>query len=258
MRCSPLYYRQHKGGYSDITNIDISQVVVDHQKSRVPAQQWMVMDVSKMAFEDGSCPVIIDKSLIDTLLCAPNSSRRVVEMLREVERVLSPGGRFITFSLHSVDEIAPKFEAFHDSWRISSYHVRSNRWNSTEHRKRAVAHSMVICDKVIHDVYPEHTPDLSHLPCVLTDDSYEALKARAEDVNVRAGLRCASTEQLRYLLFQALSSDFAKKPEDDSIVQDIDKVEEFLLAQVLPLEHRLRNWSGSSRGSATTPKGFEF
>eukprot|EP01039_Chlorochromonas_danica_P004754 gene4754-5211_t len=137
-----------KGGFTDLINIDISKVVIDQQRESYPNQTWMVMDVTQMTFPDQTFPLIIDKSLIDTLLCCSNSHKKVMAMLKEIERVLKVGGRFITWSLHSIEEIIPKFESFGSTWKIRAYRVKSNRWNENEHRKRAVAHTMIVCDKV--------------------------------------------------------------------------------------------------------------
>jgi len=51
--------------------MDTSSVVIEQQASRYPFQQWHIMDVMDMSYRDGSFPYIIDKSLIDTLVCCP-------------------------------------------------------------------------------------------------------------------------------------------------------------------------------------------
>lgn len=51
-------------------NTDLSDVVIKQQAEFFPEQTWKVMDAMKLDFADKSFPVIIDKSLIDTLLCA--------------------------------------------------------------------------------------------------------------------------------------------------------------------------------------------
>jgi SAM-dependent methyltransferase len=58
-------------GYQNITNIDISQVVIDDMKERNvdrPNMTWEVMDVMKMSYEDNTFDIAIDKSTIDALL----------------------------------------------------------------------------------------------------------------------------------------------------------------------------------------------
>lgn len=53
--------------------MDLSEVVINQQKMIYPDQQWKVMDVLNMDdIDNESAPVIIDKSLIDTLLCGSN------------------------------------------------------------------------------------------------------------------------------------------------------------------------------------------
>jgi len=65
-------------------------------------------------------------------------------------RILSPGGRFITFSLHNINEVHHYYESnnhHHLNWKVKSFHLKSNRRNDTDLRKRAVAYTMIICDK---------------------------------------------------------------------------------------------------------------
>jgi hypothetical protein len=65
---SPDMYFQ--GQYKEILNIDLSHVVIEQMGVRFPEQVWREMDALSMDFEDDSFPVILDKSLIDTMLCA--------------------------------------------------------------------------------------------------------------------------------------------------------------------------------------------
>jgi ubiquinone/menaquinone biosynthesis C-methylase UbiE len=58
------------GGYNRLVNIDLSSVVIKQQASKYPEQIWKVANALNMDFPDSSFPVVIDKSLIDTLLCA--------------------------------------------------------------------------------------------------------------------------------------------------------------------------------------------
>jgi EEF1A lysine methyltransferase 4 len=66
---SPDLYRT--GGYQNQLNIDLSEVVIEQMRKKYPNQgmQWKVMDVLHLDLADGSYPVIIDKSLIDTMMC---------------------------------------------------------------------------------------------------------------------------------------------------------------------------------------------
>lgn len=64
--------RYFKGGYAYITNVDISSVVIEQQQKKYPSMRWKTMDVLNMSFADNIFDVVIDKSLIDTLLCGAN------------------------------------------------------------------------------------------------------------------------------------------------------------------------------------------
>jgi SAM-dependent methyltransferase len=64
----------YKGEYRNLTNIDLSDVVVEQMTQKFPEQTWLHMNVQHMDFADNSFPAILDKSLIDTLLCYSDRS----------------------------------------------------------------------------------------------------------------------------------------------------------------------------------------
>lgn len=48
-----------------------------------------------------SFDVVLDKSLIDTLMCFKDAKAATHAMVRELRRVLRPGGLYVTLSLHT-------------------------------------------------------------------------------------------------------------------------------------------------------------
>jgi predicted aldo/keto reductase-like oxidoreductase len=102
-------------------------------------------------------------------------------MIQEIHRVLAPGARYITFSLHAIEEIKDKFinEAF--NWKTSFYRVKSSRWNEEENKKRAVAHTMVVCDKPLKNGNYLYTYPLK-VDGVLNEEEYLKLALHAEQV----------------------------------------------------------------------------
>jgi ubiquinone/menaquinone biosynthesis C-methylase UbiE len=52
-------------------NIDNSSVVIDRMRAKNPQMEWVVMDALEMTLPDETFHAVIDKSLIDTILCYP-------------------------------------------------------------------------------------------------------------------------------------------------------------------------------------------
>ena len=75
IKLSFLHYRRRCsiGGYNNVINTDLSTVVIHQQKERFPDQKWKVLDALDMSeIPESSIPIVMDKSLIDTLLCCSN------------------------------------------------------------------------------------------------------------------------------------------------------------------------------------------
>jgi hypothetical protein len=72
-------------------------------------------------------------------------------MVQECYRVLRPAGRYVTFSLHSVEEVKQHYDRPEFQWKVRTFRIRSERWNDHENRKQSVAHSMIVCDKARED-----------------------------------------------------------------------------------------------------------
>lgn len=111
------------------------------------------------------------------------SKDKVECMLNECHRVLQPGGRFITFSLHTIEEVEETYKNI-PGWKVSCFRIYSNRWDNCANRKRSRAHTMVVCDKACADgtylhEHPLHIPDGT-----LTDEAYTKLKEEADHVSL--------------------------------------------------------------------------
>lgn len=87
-------------GYNTITNIDISEVVIEQmKKTHRNIGEWIQMDATKMSFEDESHTVILDKGTLDAMMSEESESEMVLNYFKEVKRVLKNGGRFVIISL---------------------------------------------------------------------------------------------------------------------------------------------------------------
>jgi len=89
-------------GYKNITNIDVSQVVINQMSDRYCDKEEMefnVMDAREMSLmPDGCFDVVIDKGLFDALLCSENRGANIKQLLSELFRVLKPGGVYLLIS----------------------------------------------------------------------------------------------------------------------------------------------------------------
>ena len=56
------------------------------------------MDVRNLQFKDGTFDVVIDKALLDALVCGDGAKGNTETMLKEIHRVLSPTGTYICIS----------------------------------------------------------------------------------------------------------------------------------------------------------------
>ncbi|OAY39932.1 EEF1A lysine methyltransferase 4 [Manihot esculenta] len=88
-----------KDGYEDIMNIDISSVAIAMMKKKyeyIPQLKYMQMDVRDMSFfPEESFDSIIDKGTLDSLMCGNDAQISAAQMLREVSRLLKPGGTYM-------------------------------------------------------------------------------------------------------------------------------------------------------------------
>jgi len=94
-RVSPQLY---DSGIFNITNIDISEVVIGQMRSRyreMDRMEWLKMDATKLDFPENHFDVVIDKGTVDSLLCGSNSFHNVYLMNKQISRVLKRGGKYI-------------------------------------------------------------------------------------------------------------------------------------------------------------------
>ncbi|XP_048587598.1 EEF1A lysine methyltransferase 4 isoform X2 [Nematostella vectensis] len=90
---SGLSEDMYNEGYTDITNIDYSPIVIENMKRKCHAMrgmEWKVMDITKLDFPPNSFDVVIEKATLDALLVAEKDPwNPSVEALKTMECVLS-------------------------------------------------------------------------------------------------------------------------------------------------------------------------
>lgn len=92
-------------GYKDITNTDVSRVVIDQMKLKYtlnrPGLIYEYMDVTQTTYADQTFTCILDKGTLDSIFSDNNSisKDRALQLFDEVSRVLKDCGRYLCFTL---------------------------------------------------------------------------------------------------------------------------------------------------------------
>jgi len=81
-----------------------------------------------MSFNDGSFDVVIDKALLDAITCGDGASQNVGRMLKEIHRVLSPTGIYISVS-HAPEAKRHKYLKNYDKKEKK----KNYNWKRTKH-----------------------------------------------------------------------------------------------------------------------------
>uniref|UniRef100_A0A1I7YR99 Methyltransf_11 domain-containing protein n=1 Tax=Steinernema glaseri TaxID=37863 RepID=A0A1I7YR99_9BILA len=94
-------------GFPDVTNVDFSEVLIENGRRTQPHMKWLCNDMRTLdSVASGSMDVVIEKASIESLLVAErsqwNPSKQAIDdvdaILGAVQRVLKPGGLFISIS----------------------------------------------------------------------------------------------------------------------------------------------------------------
>lgn len=111
-------------GYQNITNIDVSEIVIKQMKSinnHRNNMKFLYMDATKMSFNNDEYNVVLDKGTLDALM--PDDSHEtsliINKYFSEIKRVLKFGGRYICISLLQSHILAKLLVNFCDnSWML--------------------------------------------------------------------------------------------------------------------------------------------
>jgi SAM-dependent methyltransferase len=134
-------------GYKNVTSIDVSTVVLTQLSKRYARKKelrWMCVDATNMGFDDETFHFAIDKGTLDAILCTNNPDHWIKTYLKELYRVLTPGGSFMLITGYEPKELMKLF-AKHP-WTVQ-HSVVKGRDESTAHLYVASK----VSDIVIHD-----------------------------------------------------------------------------------------------------------
>lgn len=94
----------HDVGYKSMTNIDISEVVINQMTKTYKDREgckWLQMDATAMSFENESYSVVLDKGTLDAMMSEESESLNIMiqKYFSEITRVLKTMGRYVCISL---------------------------------------------------------------------------------------------------------------------------------------------------------------
>ncbi|XP_043510386.1 eEF1A lysine and N-terminal methyltransferase homolog [Frieseomelitta varia] len=126
----------HDSGYRNITNIDISHIVIkqmrDINATTRPKLSFLHMDATQMTFADDVFNVVLDKGTLDALM--PDTKEETISNVnryfKEITRILRNCGRYICISLlqeHILKELLSYFPNNGFMFRIVRCHEAEER-----------------------------------------------------------------------------------------------------------------------------------
>jgi len=131
---SQLSEQLYDAGFKNITNIDISEKVINQMRisnTNRPEMNWMIMDVNNMRMEDNMFNVVLDKGTLDAMMSSEEGDKTVEKAFKEITRVLKVGGRYLVLSLaqDNVLQLMLDFFSSHN-WLIRIHKVSLDECNS--------------------------------------------------------------------------------------------------------------------------------
>eukprot|EP00742_Colponemidia_sp_Colp-10_P001417 GILJ01001525.1.p1 GENE.GILJ01001525.1~~GILJ01001525.1.p1 ORF type:complete len:362 (+),score=53.01 GILJ01001525.1:56-1141(+) len=138
-------------GLQNITNIDLSRVVIQQMKERHVCRDkmtWEEMDATDMKFADDSFDLIVDKGLLDTLVCGTDSIENTVKMTFEIFRCLKPNGVFVAISLHEETDFITLLDNDCIGWAVAHIRIDNPRHDPENDPPQTAQHTLFVCKKL--------------------------------------------------------------------------------------------------------------
>lgn len=145
---APLSPDMYDAGYKDQFNCDTSGVAIKQMSEKHRSRPGMVfeeMDATKTGLQSASFDAVVDKSLIDTLLCCADSVAITTAMVDEFYRLLKPGGVYITMSLHDQHDTMHYFHKPRYDWVAGHLYLQNPNYD--EARENTKYYMVAVCKK---------------------------------------------------------------------------------------------------------------
>lgn len=117
-------------GYSNIVNIDISDVVIKQMNAKKKASMsYLQMDIKNTTFDDDEFSVVIDKGTLDAIYSHENEAT-CTDMFEEILRILKVGGRYICITLAQEHILNSLLSFFPQSFCVRVHEVNITKTNA--------------------------------------------------------------------------------------------------------------------------------
>ncbi|XP_024403390.1 uncharacterized protein [Physcomitrium patens] len=184
-------------GYQTIMNIDISQVVIDAMIEKykdMPQLQYQRMDVRSLGFKDGEFDSILDKGMFDSLMCGSSAPTSAASMIKEVRRVLKPGGVYMLITYGDPRVRIPHLKSEEAPWEIKLHVLpRPGSKRAHEGTSRPITEPVSLGeDLTLGPTFKLEDPDL-HYVYVCIKRGGNAVKRPSGDAKVDIKL-CAKSQ----------------------------------------------------------------
>ena len=138
-------------GFVNITNIDISSVVISQMSDRYSAQDEMEFSLMDARHAEGlpdeSFDLIIDKGLFDCQLCCSDNLESAQLLIREMHRLLKPGGVYIIIS-HGPPESRMGYLTRGVRWAVDTVNIPKTPLEGLPEEGVLKYHYMYTCKKI--------------------------------------------------------------------------------------------------------------
>ena len=123
----------YDAGITNISNIDISEIVVKKMAARNfekrSKMSFTQMDMLAMTFGDGEFDCVLDKGTLDAIYSDTDDATfaKVRRMWEEIGRVLKIGGRYVVITLAQQHILNTLLDTFSSGWLLRTHKV-SVQW----------------------------------------------------------------------------------------------------------------------------------
>ncbi|XP_061681831.1 eEF1A lysine and N-terminal methyltransferase [Syngnathoides biaculeatus] len=148
---SELSEQLHDVGYKNLTNIDISETVVSHMNQRNnerrPGLTFQQVDATQMPYEDACYQSALDKGTLDAM-ASEEGGALASNMLTEVSRVLTIGGRYVCITLAQESVIRLAVEHFVQlGWGVRLHCLQEETSAEEDNDSFALPVFVLVCTK---------------------------------------------------------------------------------------------------------------